>query len=374
MSTNKPLSNREAFEERRRQQKKRGRRIISIIVLLCFALLMGTGAAAFRTWTVPLDKNSKEQITVDIPTGTPVNQIGAILQEKGVIRSGLGFKLYVKIRGIGPELQAGSHVLSPSMSIEKVANALKENAGQIGIRRIQVKEGMTISQIADVVAEQTDYSREDFIDLMEDSAWIQSLTEDYPFLEETAQSDEVRYALEGYLFPATYEFNDSDKLEVLVKMMLDKTKKVLDSYAQEIENSGHSINEIMSLASLIEKEGVTTEDRKKIAGVFYNRLEQGMPIQSDISVLYAMDTHKEYVSLADLQTESPYNLYLNKGLPPGPMNSPGEDAIVAAIEPDDNDYIYFIADLKTGKIFYTADYEQHLAWQKEYEENGRIEG
>ena len=156
--------------------------------------------------------------------------------------------------------------------------------------------------------------------------------------------------------------------------MLDKTATVLEKYQSEIDASEYNMQQIMTIASLVEKEGMTTEDRRLIAGVFYNRLKEGMAIQSDISVLYALGTHKELVTFEDLEVDSPYNLYKNTGLSPGPLNNPSEDAIAAALNPTESDYIYFYANIKTGEVFYTNSYDQHLAWQQEYEETGDIQG
>ena len=222
--------------------------------------------------------------------------------------------------------------------------------------------------------ENQSYSAEDFLNLMSNQEFLAQLVQQYPILTDSYNNPNVRYVLEGYLFPATYDVAQGETLESLVTQMVDKTNEVLSKYQADIDASSYSLQDIMSIASLVEKEGQTTEDRKLIAGVFYNRLEQGMPIQSDISVLYALGTHKEMVTYDDLEVDSPYNLYTNAGLPPGPMNSPSEDAIAAALEPTDNDYLYFYANLKTGEVFYTDDYEQHQAWAQEYEETGDIQG
>ncbi len=365
--------NRRPARPPRRKRRRRGFFPLLIALVLILIVVLG-GVSVFRDLTVPANAKDTQVVSVEIPSGTSIAQMGVILEDKGLIRSHRAFKHYVKAKGVAEKIQAGTHQLSPSMTLEEVVSSLQANAGEIGVSKIAVNEGLTIDQIAGVVEKQTKYSKKEFLALMKDETFLKGLVKDYPFLKETVASKEVRYALEGYLFPATYEFNDANSLESLVTMMLDKTATVLEKYQSEIDKSEHSINEIMTLASLIEKEGVKTSDRQKISGVFYNRLKKNMPIQSDISVLYALNTHKEMVTLKDLEVDSPYNLYTNPGLSPGPMNNPGEDAIMAAIEPDNNDYLYFFANLKTGKVYFTADYKQHLAWQKEYEETGEVSG
>ena len=299
--------------------------------------------------------------------------MGDILEQQGIIRSANSFSLYVRLKGVASNLQAGVHDLAPSMTLEEVVETLQQGAEEAGLVKVTVNEGLTIDQIGDVIDESTRYSKQDFLDLMNNREFLEKLVQQYPILTDSYNNANVRYVLEGYLFPATYDMASDDTLETLVTQMVDKTNEVLSKYQADIDASSYSLQDIMSIASLVEKEGVTTKDRKLIAGVFYNRLQANMPIQSDISVLYALGTHKEIVTYDDLQVDSPYNLYLNTGLPPGPFNSPSEDAIVAALEPTASDYLYFYANIDTGEVFYTNDYEQHLKWQEEYEETGDIQ-
>lgn len=365
---------------RREEPAKRGRHHrrrfpwVAVIMLVCIAVVVLAVTQIGRNWLVPANANDTQIVEVEIPEGTPVSTMGDILEEQGLIRSSSAFSLLVRVQGAAANLQAGVHDLSPSMTMPEIVAALQEGAEEAGMLKVTVNEGLTVDQIAEVVADSTSYSAEDFLNLMKDQEFLAQLVQQYPILTDSYNNPNVRYVLEGYLFPATYDVAQGETLESLVTQMVDKTNEVLSKYQADIDASSYSLQDIMSIASLVEKEGQTTEDRKLIAGVFYNRLEQGMPIQSDISVLYALGTHKEMVTYDDLEVDSPYNLYTNAGLPPGPMNSPSEDAIAAALEPTDNDYLYFYANLKTGEVFYTDDYEQHQAWAQEYEETGDIQG
>ena len=154
--------------------------------------------------------------------------------------------------------------------------------------------------------------------------------------------------------------------------MIAKRNETMKPYFAEIAQSNFSVQQILTMASLVEKEALTEADRKKVASVFYNRLKKDMPLQTDISVLYAKKEQKEVVTHNDLEYDSLYNLYKYKGLGPGPFNNPSEGSVVAAIEPDDTNYLYFYADINTGKVFFTDDFEQHIAWQKEFEETGTV--
>lgn len=365
---------------RREEPAKRGRHHrrrfpwVAVIMLVCIAVVVLAVTQIGRNWLVPANANDTQIVEVEIPEGTPVSTMGDMLEEQGLIRSSSAFSLLVRVQGAAANLQAGVHDLSPSMTMPEIVAALQEGAEEAGMLKVTVNEGLTVDQIAEVVADSTSYSAEDFLNLMSNQEFLAQLVQQYPILTDSYNNPNVRYVLEGYLFPATYDVAQGETLESLVTQMVDKTNEVLSKYQADIDASSYSLQDIMSIASLVEKEGQTTEDRKLIAGVFYNRLEQGMPIQSDISVLYALGTHKEMVTYDDLEVDSPYNLYTNAGLPPGPMNSPSEDAIAAALEPTDNDYLYFYANLKTGEVFYTDNYEQHQAWAQEYEETGDIQG
>ena len=180
------------------------------------------------------------------------------------------------------------------------------------------------------------------------------------------KDEKVKYKLEGYLFPATYDYLSEYTIEEIITTMVSKTNEVMKSYRQKIEESDLDVHSVLTLASLVEKEGVNLEDRKRIASVFLNRLEEGMPLQSDISILYALDEHLEYVTIENTEVDSPYNLYKNKGLGPGPFDNPSEESIKATLEPEETDYLYFLADLTTGDVYFSKTFEEHLELQEKY--------
>ena len=153
---------------------------------------------------------------------------------------------------------------------------------------------------------------------------------------------------------------------MIIEEMVAKTDSVLSKYYAKISQGDYSVHEILTMASLLEKEGYKLEDRQKIASVFYNRLQKNMMLQTDISVLYALGEHKEVVTLKDLEVNSPYNLYRNRGMGPGPFNSPSEEAILAAIDPAQTDYEYFVADIQTKEVYFAKTYEEHLALKAKY--------
>lgn len=361
-------------EKTRRHRQRRNRVLIFLMFLVLIVGLVAGGYLLLRSVAIPLDTRNAEQVDVVIPEGASVSDISRILEDHEIIRSATIFTLYVRSQGTETDFQAGVHQLSPAMSMDQVIAELRSGESAVtGAISIQIPEGYNIDQIADAVAEKTDYTREDFLDLLSDEAFIQKMVTAYPELLQTQyNSQQVRYVFEGYLFPATYDFSQEAGLESLVVAMLEKTKQVLEPKRAAIEASQYSLNEIMTMASLVEKEGIHSTDRKEIAGVFYNRLDEGMALQSDISILYALNQHKEMVSHSELEINSPYNLYRNTGLGPGPFNNPGEESIDAALEPTETDAIYFFANLKTGEVFFTKSFDEHLKWQKEYEETGHV--
>jgi UPF0755 protein len=193
------------------------------------------------------------------------------------------------------------------------------------------------------------------------------MVEKYPKLLTSAkEAKDVRYKLEGYLYPATYNYYDDKGLKDVVEQMINKMDQVMAPYYDVIAEKKMTVHEVLSISSLVEKEGVTEEDRRKIAQVFLNRLAIDMPIQSDISILYAMDEHKVHLSIKDTKVDSPYNLYVNTGTGPGPFNNPSQEAIDTVLNPTPNNYIYFLADVDTGKVYYAETYEEHLQLKEEY--------
>lgn len=367
---------REAWRQAKREQQARRRKrffiFIVFMVLILFVAL--SGVHLIRSVAVPVDASNTETVEVTIPEGASVANIGKILEDEGVIRSVGTFKMYVRTQGVESKFKAGHHKVSPSMSMDEIIKELTATkAGSANAKKILVPEGYNVEQIAEVVAKNTRYSQEDFMALMKDEAFQEEMVKAYPdLLQAQYDKGQVRYIFEGYLFPATYEFDDSQSLKTLVRMMLDKTTKSLEDKRGDIEKSKYSLNEIMTMASLVEKEGIHAEDRGLIAGTFYNRLKINMPLQSDITILYAINEHKEMVYHGELDVDSPYNLYKNTGLGPGPFNNPGMESIEAALNPAETDALYFFANLKTGDVYFTKDFQEHLDWQKQYEKTGKV--
>ena len=285
-----------------------------------------------------------------------------------MVNSGTIFKYYVKTKNV-PGFKAGYYHLSQSMSADEIIKQLIEGGTDQSdkVKKLLIREGETVTAIAKEIAQVTDYTEEEFLAKVNDQEFYQELVKTYPeLLGDSINYPNVRYRLEGYLFPATYDIDKEKTLQMLITDMVKKTNEVMSKYYDKIKASPLNVHETLTLASLVEKEGTDLEDRKKIASVFYNRLNTNMRLQTDVAVSYALGEHKEALSLKDLEVESPYNLYKYYGLGPGPFNNPGEPAIAATIEPAETDYYYFLADINTRELYFAKTYDEHLALKKEY--------
>lgn len=360
---------------KRAERRKEDRVVRKIVYILTIGILIVAGILAISGYNYvsaglkPLDKNDKKLVQVEVPSGSSNRQIGDILEEGEVIRDGMVFNFYTNFKNL-TNFQAGYYQFSPNMTLDQISKELQQGGSAEPLddaSKLTVPEGYDVDKIASLVAKKTDFKKEDFIKVMKDDKFFEQLKAQYPdLLTDAGNAKDVRYRLEGYLFPATYNVHKNRSLEDLVTQMVDTTNQILTPYYSQIKEKGLNVQEVMTLASLVEKEGVTQSDRKKIAQVFFNRIEAQMPLQSDISILYALGEHKEVVTIKDTEVDSPYNLYTNTGYGPGPFDNPSQEAILAVLDPTENDYIYFVADISTGKVYYAKTYEEHMELVEKY--------
>lgn len=348
------------------------KRIVNYIVLGLVLLLVITSLSGYFYIKSSLMAINPEQTTtqeVTIPIGSSSRDIANILYEKHLIKNADIFKIYMKLKSVS-DLQAGHYQLSPSMDSEQIIATLAKGGRPIEVdvdTTVTVVEGMQLEQIAQIVGEQTAITKEDFMKTANDPQVIERLTKQFPsLLTGLLEIEGLKYPLEGYLYPATYDYVVGMDAEALLTAMVGKMNIEYQHVKTSLDNTYLNFHQVLTLASIIEKEGVTEEDRGLISGVFYNRLNEGMPLQSDITVLYALGQHKELVTYKDLEVDSPYNLYQHTGLGPGPFNSPSLQAIEAAIQPTPTEYYYFVADIKTGDVYYATNFEEHEALVAKY--------
>ena len=388
--TSKPVEEKKVVEEMTATPRRSRRETVKspkkkksgfkafFISLLIFLGLISAGAyfgyQYVQSSLQPVDASSKQYVTVQIPEGANVQTIGSTLEKSGLIKHGVIFAFYAKYKNYS-DLKSGYYNLQKSMSTEDIIHELQKGgtaeAQEPALANLTIPEGYTIDQIAQAVGQLQGEFKEPltadaFLAKVQDENFISQEVAKYPSLLESLPTKEsgVRYRLEGFLFPATYSIKESTTIESLIDEMLATMDKTLAPHYSAIKSKNLTVNELLTIASLVEKEGAKTEDRKLIAGVFYNRLNLGMPLQSNIAILYAQGKLGQKISLADdagidTTINSPYNVYTKAGLMPGPVDSPSLDAIEASINQTKSDNLYFVANVTDGKVYYAATQEEH---------------
>lgn len=319
-----------------------------LIAVICVAVIMVAGAVFYIAGLgKALDSNDTQTVSVIISSGSSTGQIGQILEEEGIIISADKFKIWSRIKGYDSRYKAGTYTLSPSMDFQEIADIIV--SGKVTTVNFTIPEGYTIYQTASAIAAKGLGDYDTLVSLIEAGDF------EYDFLK-AAQNNKNK--LEGYLFPNTYTVDEGMNEEQIIKVMLDQfEKQPYKVYAES--GSSYSLNDIITVASIIERECKVDEERPLVASVIYNRLAKGMPLQMCSTVQYVLGKQKEVLTYADTRIESPYNTYTNTGLPPGPICSPGLAAIKAALNPADTDYLYFVLSEKLdGTSNFSSDYAQ----------------
>lgn len=351
------------------------RRIVLIVFLAALLLLIVGGTAAYTYVSgalKPVDPESEKVVEVDIPIGSNLDSIAEVLEKNGIIKNAKIFKYYAKFNNEG-EFQAGKYGLTKAMTPDELIESLKTGkVYRTPVFTITIPEGLTLDQISKVVEKKTNHTAKQFMDLVQDKEFINRMIEMHPdILTDEILNEHIKFPLEGYLYPATYPvFEEDPSLESLVMMMLDSTDKAVSPYAEALAEQKHSVHWLMTFASLLEKEATAETDRKAIASVFYNRMEEGMPLQTDPTVAYAHGEHLSKTMYSDLEIDDAYNTYKNPGLPPGPIANAGMSSIEAVLDPVQSDYLYFLAD-KDGNNHFAKTYEEHLKNRDKYITNAK---
>lgn len=349
--------------QEQRHEKRIVRKIVMYVGIAIIAIaLIGSISSYFYISNAlkPVDPDNKKAVKIELPIGSNIDTISQTLEDKGVIRNAKIFKYYTKFKNASG-FQAGTYQIPPSMSIDDIIKSLK--TGKVYRKadlQITIPEGLTLDQIGNIIAKNTDYTSKEFMKLVTNEKFIKEMKAKYP---ETVTKDingkDIRYKLEGYLYPSTYDFfTKKPTLEEIVEKMIAQTDAIVRSYEPQLKELGMTPHEFLTFASLLEREATAQTDRETIASVFNNRIEQGMPLQTDPTVLYALGEHKDRVLYKDLEVKNPYNTYLNKGLPPGPIANAGRASLDATVDPAKTKYLYFVAD-KDGNNHFAETYSEH---------------
>jgi UPF0755 protein len=300
-------------------------------VIILGALILGFLRLLDYSQNFLAPESVSREVVVSIPQGASSGQIGQILRQAGVIRSPEAFAWALKIRawiGKPVSLKAGEQALDPAEDVWRIINTLHK--GNFKLYPFTVPEGRTMVEIAQAVQAAGLGRASAFLALCKDKAFIASLG---------VQAN----TLEGYLFPETYSFPRGTPLKTIIAAMTEQFFKVWSKYSATAAMKGQSLKDVLTLASIVEKETGRAEERPLIAGVFLNRLEKRMRLQTDPTVIYGLPNFNGNITKADLENPHPYNTYVIEGLPPGPIASPGEEAIKAVLSPAPVQYLYFVS-------------------------------
>lgn len=316
-------------------------------IIVAILVVLGIGGVVFYQQNLKPVSSVSEKLNFEVVQGDSVASITTRLEENELIRSSSVTKLYGKLHGLN-DVKAGNFVLDKSWSSKEILEALNDSSKAKGDEvMITFREGIWAKDIAVELEKQLGIPAQDFINLWNDDAYLRELMQTYTFLTEDVCNDQVRVKLEGYLFPETYTFSKDADAKAITKIFLDHFQGVYDKNKAAIEQSGMSLHDIITLASIVQYEASTPEDMKMIAGVFFNRMKENMNLGSSVTVCYAMYDKLTGPDDCEVNTniDSPYNTYLHMGLPIGPIENPGEEAIKAVLQPTESEYLYFVADI-----------------------------
>jgi peptidoglycan lytic transglycosylase G len=353
-SQHQPDSAWPANDDMRPAGPRRGRITFWVITTLLGLMIIIAGGAYLYIWNGLRPTSAGEAVKVELKQGASPFQFAEALEEQGVIRDAFLFKYYLRYKHEGPRFQAGVYELKPGM--DKQALIAKLNAGDVlkaETIRFTIPEGFTVEQIAGTLSAAGYGDKASFMTIADkDQAWP-----DTDAAKNIPKDGKLRHRLEGYLFPETYELPKDSKPEAIIDRMMQELDRKLDNLPENWEDqlaaNEVDFHQMLTVASLVEREVVVDSERPIVAGIIYNRLKKGMPLQIDATVQYLLDKQKERLMESDLQVESPYNTYKIKGLPPGPIASPSFKSIEAALYPEKTDYYYYVTkkDGSHGHLF-----------------------
>jgi len=355
--------------------------VLGISLVIVFFIARATVNYVLSNYIQPVDKNDATPIEVVIPSSSSASSIARILytacgyDEKGLIPSTAAFKVYVDFVGKANSLKAGTYILSKNMSIKQIVEVLCEGNEAKETVTFTVPEGYTVTGIAEVLIEKGLIS--DASELIDAVKTGEDFT-NFAFIEDVTETENASsrdYMLEGYLFPDTYEvYTDASVDTILIKMLNRFNEVFTDDYLTRAEALGMTMDQVVTLASLIEREAQAADDFAKVSAVFHNRLAEDMPLQSCASLSYVLGVTKYTFTEAERETDSLYNTYKYEGLPVGPVCNPGKAAIEAALYPNEDyleeGYLYFCNQNpnETNELVFAKTYEEHQENVRKYQE------
>jgi UPF0755 protein len=339
-----------------KSKKRKGPHPAPVIIIIIVILAAGGWFGFNKIYSLSLQAmapGDDTPISVEIPAGAGADDIGRILEENGLIRKALFFRLHSRQEGNDGQYRQGVYDLTKSMTVDEIMAVLIKGTFTADVKRFTIPEGYNITQVRNKLVEAGIVTAEDFMNEIRNGVF------DYAFLADCPAGDD---RLEGFLYPETYEvYANATAHDVIGKMLSQFDLLFKAEYHDRAGELGRSVRDIVTMGSIVERESVTAEERPLMAGVFYNRLDIDMKLESCATIQYILGESKEFLTYDDLAIESPYNTYLHEGLPPGPICSPRMASIEAALYPSDNDYIFFVLSGNLdGTHNFSADYNKFL--------------
>ena len=350
-------------KKKRRRVKKAPIIILSLILIFIVSASI-LGYKYYSLYTnggIKADNDKGTDVNISIKMNTSPKEISYALEDANIVDNALFFYLKAKNDGVTKNFKAGDFVLNTSMSYEEIINTL-QSTGQSQQLKLLVKEGETQEDIARNLDDMGIVTYDEFINA------CNNITYDYKFLKDLPTDEARKNKLEGYLYPDTYFLSENDTAEDIVNRLLRRFDEL---YTEDLYKKAESLNlttdEVVTIASIVEREVRYTPEKSIVASVVYNRLEKGIKLQMDATVLYAKGEHSDRTLISDTKIESPYNTYYIEGLPIGPISNPSIDTIKAVLNPADTDYLYYVVkDDATGEHFFTNDYNEFLEAKEKY--------
>lgn len=347
---------------------KKNKKLIVILSVIVGLILVGI--VTLMILLSPVSK-SIDIVEFTVKKGEGKEKIVENLKDAKLIKSKYATFIYIVLSG-KKNLQAGSYEFSRNMSVEDIITSLS-TGDVVNVKRDEVritfKEGDTLKNFVTMVANETNIDYDEAIKKLSDKTFLKSLIADYWFLTDDILDEDIYFPLEGYLYPETYNFYKKTNIEQVIRKVLNVTNERLEPLKSKIENSKYNIHELLTIASIAEKEANTNSDRAMVTQVIYKRLGLNMALGMDVTSYYGVQKEMtEAITQLDLNDKNPYNTRVTTfiGLPVGPICNPSIGSINAALEPADTDYLYFVADILTGKVYFAKTNEEFNALVKKY--------
>ena len=333
---------------------------IVLIIIICLGL--------YGTYNYMISAPSNESLVLefDVEKGSTYSSIAESLKKEKFIRNSLAYKIYLKLHPVEEQLEYGRYYLPTNSDVKGIIDVLKKGSDTLAdTKTVTFVEGKNMRYIISVIKKNFNISEKEILNKLKDNTYLDNLIEKYWFITKDIKNKNLYYSLEGYLYPDTYEYYENASIEDIFGKMLDNMETKLDPYMEEINNSKYSIHQMLTLASIVEQEAGSANDRKGVAGVFYNRLKSGWSLGSDVTTYYGakIDNFSRDLKQSELSACNSYNTRnscMAGKLPVGPICNPGLESIIASIEPTNHKYYYFVAD-KYGKTYFNIDDASHNA-------------